>query len=154
MGNKPQKSWVLAFGDSLTEGYIGPFGRVMKPYTDYINGFQIENHGVSGETVQQIVERLDNYIIDPVSSLVFFAGTNDMGNQDKKISSLIELIETSIGKFQKRHPKAAVHLVTIFGAREPMRKRDPDWYPVRVEEFNEALRKLSEKKAFLLVSSA
>lgn len=81
---------ILAFGDSLTEGWCS-FGAKFHPYTSKLQSllqslcksksFNIVNRGVSGETTDQMNSRLP-VVLDkdgPLDLVIILGGTNDLG---------------------------------------------------------------------------
>ena len=101
---------LLAFGDSLTEGWCD-FGTTFHPYTRKLQGLiqslsnaktvDVVNRGVSGETTDQMNSRL-GLVLDkdgPFDLVIILGGTNDLGyslSQDgeplfRRLRSLHEL---------------------------------------------------------------
>ena len=99
---------ILAFGDSLTEGWCD-FGTKFHPYTRNLQtliqslskSVDVVNMGVSGETTAQMSERLPLVLNKhgPFDLVIILGGTNDLGlslNKDgeplfRRLSSLHEL---------------------------------------------------------------
>lgn len=101
---------ILAFGDSLTEGWCD-FGTKFRPYTRKLQSLiqslsnskpvDVVNRGVSGETTDQMNSRL-GLVLDkdgPFDLVIILGGTNDLGfslNKDgeplfRRLRSLHEL---------------------------------------------------------------
>lgn len=101
---------ILAFGDSLTEGWCD-FGSKFHPYTRKLQSLiqslsnaksvDVVNRGVSGETTDQMNSRL-GLVLDkdgPFDLVIILGGTNDLGfslNKDgeplfRRLRSLHEL---------------------------------------------------------------
>ena len=99
---------ILAFGDSLTEGWCD-FGTKFHPYTRKLQALipalsksvDVVNRGVSGETTDQMSERLPLVLNKdgPFDLVIILGGTNDLGlslNKDgeplfRRLRSLHEL---------------------------------------------------------------
>eukprot|EP01112_Ceratiomyxa_fruticulosa_P002887 TRINITY_DN1322_c0_g1_i1.p1 TRINITY_DN1322_c0_g1~~TRINITY_DN1322_c0_g1_i1.p1 ORF type:complete len:197 (+),score=32.31 TRINITY_DN1322_c0_g1_i1:219-809(+) len=80
------KQVILAFGDSLTEGYYR-FGRKFHPYTiklqelldkHYPSLFETVNYGVSGERTSSMVRRIKTIQIENLKYAIVLGGTNDL----------------------------------------------------------------------------
>lgn len=79
---------ILAFGDSLTEGWCD-FGTRFHPYTRKVHSLiqslsksvDVVNRGVSGETTDQMRERLPLVLNKegPFDLVIILGGTNDLG---------------------------------------------------------------------------
>jgi len=77
---------VLAFGDSLTSGWISGNDRTA-PYTVRLKallGQNVDNEGWAGETAQEMPPRLRKSLLGPrvrpLTHVVILAGTNDLRN--------------------------------------------------------------------------
>ena len=86
---EPRVIRILAFGDSLTEGWYRN-GTRFHPYTSRLlellspienTTFEVNNHGVSGETTRAMTPRLARVLAqhDPYDLTIILGGTNDMG---------------------------------------------------------------------------
>ena len=99
---------LLAIGDSLTEGYTRR-GREFHPYTNALHSlltgakvgaWEIYNHGVSGETCQQIADRLKAELTaaERTSTLydyiVILGGTNDVGIGSVDLSKTLRHLQS------------------------------------------------------------
>jgi len=79
---------ILAFGDSLTEGWCD-FGTKFHPYTRKLQtliqslskSVDVVNRGVSGETTDQMNDRLPSVLNEdgPFDLVIILGGTNDIG---------------------------------------------------------------------------
>lgn len=71
---------ILAFGDSLTEGYITKETSNFYPYTTTLKKLlqmKIDNEGVSGERTLSMTKRIQS-ITKPYDYAIILAGTNDL----------------------------------------------------------------------------
>ena len=109
---------ILAFGDSLTEGYYF-FGRKFHPYSLRLQSLvdskltsekstnatknlpskiSVCQHGVSGERTSSMVQRLPKVIesYGPFHFMVFLGGTNDLGDDYNKVfDNIVNIIESA-----------------------------------------------------------
>lgn len=74
---------IVAFGDSLTVGYLSPFDAV--PYAAFLRPLlgpeaRIDVAGVSGETTADMLRRFDRQVLRPAPDyVILLGGTNDIG---------------------------------------------------------------------------
>lgn len=107
---------ILAFGDSLTEGWTA-FGTKFHPYSSKLQillqslpvskPFSIINRGISGETTEQMQARLPRILAKdgPFDLAIILGGTNDLGRSlDKKANSLFERLKSLHEEILKECP--------------------------------------------------
>ena len=74
---------IIAFGDSLTVGYLSPFDTA--PYAEFLQPLlgpdaTINVAGVSGETTDDMLRRFDRQVIkNAPDQVIILGGTNDLG---------------------------------------------------------------------------
>ncbi len=74
---------IIAFGDSLTVGYLSPFEAT--PYATFLQPLlgpeaTIDIAGVSGETTEEMLRRFDRQVIKRSPDyVIILGGTNDLG---------------------------------------------------------------------------
>ncbi|MFY9270323.1 MAG: GDSL-type esterase/lipase family protein [Candidatus Manganitrophaceae bacterium] len=74
---------IIAFGDSLTVGYLSPFEAA--PYAEFLRLLldpetKIDVAGVSGETTADMLLRFDRQVIQNApDDVIILGGTNDLG---------------------------------------------------------------------------
>jgi lysophospholipase L1-like esterase len=74
---------IIAFGDSLTVGYLSPFEAA--PYAEFLQPLldprtEIYVAGVSGETTEEMLRRFDRQVIkNRPDYVILLGGTNDLG---------------------------------------------------------------------------
>lgn len=90
---------IVAFGDSLTEGFGAEAGHSYPDYLSQLLGREVINHGVSGETAGDALKRLDRDIlqIKPAMVLVCLGGNDLLRRIDatKTFASLREIVDRS-----------------------------------------------------------
>eukprot|EP01122_Echinamoeba_exundans_P008687 TRINITY_DN2925_c0_g1_i1.p1 TRINITY_DN2925_c0_g1~~TRINITY_DN2925_c0_g1_i1.p1 ORF type:complete len:220 (+),score=12.76 TRINITY_DN2925_c0_g1_i1:72-731(+) len=150
MGQKDSKSKpyrILAMGDSLTWGYYNR-GRNQHSYCLRLHSrlkeifnseIIIENHGVSGNTTHQMLDRLPG-ILDAAAKeknqyklMILLGGTNDMG--EKKPDLVLE-------NLLKLHAMAAERGIETFAMTIPRYQKEKDlpWLIENRTKINTALR--------------
>jgi len=96
------KRYVLAFGDSLTEGFYNwgmkfhPYSNKLKDLLDMEGFYGIDQFGISGETTRSMVSRLKELFDSSqykYSFVIILGGTNDLGEKkpDKIVANLKSL---------------------------------------------------------------
>jgi lysophospholipase L1-like esterase len=99
---------ILAFGDSLTAGYLAR-GTRFSPYTNRLNElvdrskFTIFNSGVSGETTRSMALRMPillKLLDKPLDLAIILGGTNDLGSTltAAKIAANLQKIHCAVWK--------------------------------------------------------
>jgi len=90
---------ILAFGDSLTEGFITTETVKYHPYTTSLKRMLkkknpktiIDNHGVSGETTASMIKRIKTINkIKYYDMVILLAGTNDLSDSKITISAIVK----------------------------------------------------------------
>ncbi len=93
---------ILAFGDSLTVGYLSPFEAT--PYAEFLQPLldpqtEIYVAGVSGETTEDMLRRFDRQVIKNAPDyVVILGGTNDLGRGvsiDQIVENLTQMYQTA-----------------------------------------------------------
>lgn len=93
---------IIAFGDSLTLGYLSPFEAT--PYAEFLQTLldpQIEIYvaGVSGETTGEMLRRFDRQVIKSRPDyVIILGGTNDLGwrvSIDQIVANLTRMYQTA-----------------------------------------------------------
>lgn len=117
---------ILAFGNSLTEGYR-KYGFKYHPYTTRLQElllssvkntnviFEIVNHGVSGETTKDMTPRLAKILDDGASFdlVIILGGTNDVGTCREDADALFKRIKCLHEKVLKHNSATKTVAVTL-----------------------------------------
>jgi lysophospholipase L1-like esterase len=93
---------IIAFGDSLTVGYLSPFEAI--PYAEFLQPLldpqtEIYVAGVSGETTEEMLRRFDRQVIKNAPDyVIILGGTNDLGwgvSIDQIVANLTRMYQTA-----------------------------------------------------------
>lgn len=93
---------IIAFGDSLTVGYLSPFEAT--PYAGFLQPLldpqtEIYVAGVSGETTADMLRRFDRQVIkNRPDDVIILGGTNDLGwglSIDPIVANLTRMYQTA-----------------------------------------------------------
>lgn len=142
-----QKYHLLAFGDSLTEGYYN-WGTKFNPYTETLDKllkeefgdiFEITTAGVAGERTGQMKTRLRAMIeifrAKGVSFLlcIFLGGTNDIGTYGMSGSSIWD-------NFEEIYRMLEEYNIVIVPITIPQSAFDMDWYLSKRTYLNDQIK--------------
>jgi lysophospholipase L1-like esterase len=118
----PPRHWVL-LGDSLTQ-----FGR----WEEWLRGVPVLNRGVSGETSDDVLQRMDAAVNDPIAVFLLI-GTNDLawGYSTEHIAGNVRAI---LAEIERRAPGTPVVVQSVPPRTRPFRE------PIRA--LNQAYRDL------------
>lgn len=93
---------IIAFGDSLTVGYLSPFEAT--PYAEFLQPMldpktEIYVAGVSGETTDDMLRRFDRQVIgNAPDHVIILGGTNDLGwgiSIDQIVANLARMYQSA-----------------------------------------------------------
>lgn len=118
LGNKDKKSSAYAvtgaettqgktvfFGDSITE---------MCNLQEYYPTINSCNRGISGDTTQGMLDRLQTNVLDIApSQLVFLGGTNDIG-RNIAVQDVADNIQSIIQKTQEALPNCKIYIQSVY----------------------------------------
>jgi len=139
---------VYFVGDSITRRW----GASDREYKDLLAnwrenffGWNAANFGWGGDTVQNILWRLENGELDDVDPkvIVILAGTNNVGTEPgdaAKVDEVARGIEAIIGACQDKAPDAVIILMAIFPRNDNMAVMPT------INQVNERLAKLAHGK--------
>ena len=130
---KVQDENIVFFGDSITEGY-----NVKEFYDEY----RVVNSGISGNTTNDLINRIDNDLYDYNPSVVIIQiGTNDL-RANIKDEEIINNIKSIIKGIRKNRKNASILVESIY----PL-NRDMDteyWNGVNTDYNNKHIIKLNK----------
>lgn len=94
---------VLFLGDSLTEG-----GRWAEEFPD----LDVRNFGVSGNTTQDILDRLDDVIAAQPATVVLMAGTNDLAWR-RSVEQTVRNLESILWRLHHELPSSRLIVQSV-----------------------------------------
>jgi lysophospholipase L1-like esterase len=153
---KQGKIDVYFVGDSITRRWgATDYPKFLANWKDNFHGWNAANFGWGGDTVNNILWRMQNGELDGVSPKVFVlqAGTNNLpGNgpaDDSKIDEVVQNIKTIVDLFHDKSPESKVVLTAVFP-----RSQNQGLAPT-IQRINEQLEKLADGKKvrFLNINS-
>jgi lysophospholipase L1-like esterase len=117
---------IYFLGDSITRRWgATDYPELLKNWNENFFGWNAGNFGWGGDTLQNILWRIENGELDGVQPkiIVILAGTNNVGNQpkdDKSIDSIVQGISLLIDTCRSKAPKAIIVLTAIFPRNDNM----------------------------------
>jgi len=138
---------IMFLGDSITDlinsdddGGGNPGGK--KAFAKYFDGVKIANFGISGDTTQGVLWRLQNGESKghKPKAVMIMIGTNNTGGASG--SEIAEGIGAIVLQLRKDFPNAKIMLMAIF----PRGSGPNDVNRKKVEEANKIIAKLDDKK--------
>jgi lysophospholipase L1-like esterase len=141
-------------GDSITRrwGCTDPqWSELLVNWKQNFFGWNAANFGWGGDTIQNILWRIQNGELDGVHPkvIVILAGTNNVGNQpggDAKVAIIVDGIDALIKTCRKKAPAAKIILTGIFP-----RDDNPAVLP-EIRKINEALAKRADHRSILYLN--
>jgi acyl-CoA thioesterase-1 len=145
---KGQYKVIVAFGDSIVEGYREPEGwpeilgrRLSMNYNDV----QVVNAGVSGDTALDGLRRLRKSVLDKNPDLVLVSvGLNDMKN-GRPVDAFARDLENIVDKIRQYGAEPVLLTTTRLQKGTSMVSR------FRPEPYNDAVRRIASEKALPMI---
>jgi acyl-CoA thioesterase I len=134
----------VAFGDSITEGILDDPNRAEKGYPPRLEALlqqrgqtaEVRNEGVAGETTSDAVSRIDRELQQGDDVLLLMEGTNDIGEQDLSL-------ETIVANLHRIAEKAEARGLTVVHATVLPRLSTYDNENIVTGDFNGRVRELA-----------
>ncbi len=97
------ESDIIMLGDSITdEG----------EWTELL-GFNVKNRGISGDTTERILHRLDTILESKPKQIFLMIGINDLINDGKSISETLEGYKKILCEFQEKTPNTEIFVQSV-----------------------------------------
>lgn len=125
---------IIFLGDSITdEG----------EWVELLNNPNIKNRGISGDTTDRILRRLDSVIAVKPKQIFLMVGINDLSMIHKSVEATTKSYEKILNKFQKATPDTEVFIQSVL----PVNNRVSLYWVdnQKVIELNLQLQKLAQK---------
>ena len=124
---------VVFLGDSITEGGC---------WSEFLPELPVRNRGISGDTTQGVLDRLDQVTRCRPNKLFVLIGTNDLGNGIPQ-RNITKNVATLIDTVRRDSPGTRVYLQAVF----PRAKR----YSARLQRLNAAYRELAADRGVTFI---
>lgn len=97
------ESDIIMLGDSITdEG----------EWTELL-GLNVKNRGISGDTTERILHRLDTILESKPKQVFLMIGINDLMNNGKSVTVTLEKYKKILREFQEKTPKTKVFVQSV-----------------------------------------
>lgn len=118
-----ERSPVLFLGDSIT---------AQGSWDSWLPDEQTLNQGISGDTTDGVLARLDAVIAEQPEVIVLLIGTNDFGNHRASAEHVVRNVETILVTLRRELPGVRLLLVSVLPRQAE--------YTAKIEEANRHLR--------------
>ena len=136
------KNQTVLLGDSITD-----FFNWYELFYDYSkeNGQAVYNRGISGDTTDRLLERLDENVLSiQPKNIVLLIGTNDIG-RGLPLSMSIDNVEQIIKKSKDSCPDVNFILEAVYPINEKMRDRFEKRNNKKIDEMNKEFVQICKK---------
>ncbi|GAX39288.1 hypothetical protein NIES4075_02400 [Tolypothrix sp. NIES-4075] len=97
------ESDIIMLGDSITdEG----------EWTELL-GLNVKNRGISGDTTERILHRLNTILESKTKQIFLMIGINDLINDGKSVTATLEQYKNILREFQEKIPKTKVFVQSV-----------------------------------------
>ncbi|WP_263090699.1 GDSL-type esterase/lipase family protein [Curtobacterium sp. RIT-PI-V] len=118
-----ERSPVLFLGDSIT---------AQGSWDSWLPDEQTLNQGISGDTTDGVLARLDAVVAEQPEVIVLLIGTNDFGNHRASAEHVVRNVETILVTLRRELPGVRLLLVSVLPRQSE--------YTTKIEEANRHLR--------------
>jgi lysophospholipase L1-like esterase len=135
---------IVMLGDSLTE---------LNDWEEAIPGNAgLRNRGISGDTSDGVLARLDEIIASQPRAVFLLIGTNDLWT-DNSAAITVSNIARTADRIRAKSPETMVIVQTVFPVRKVAWERNPDTANEKVRAINALLKRQSRAGRFLLLDT-
>ncbi|MBD0265401.1 MAG: G-D-S-L family lipolytic protein [Tolypothrix sp. Co-bin9] len=97
------ESDIIMLGDSITdEG----------EWTELL-GLNVKNRGISGDTIERILHRLDTILESKPKQIFLMIGINDLVNEGKSVAATLEEYKKILRNFQEETPNTKIFVQSV-----------------------------------------
>ena len=135
---------IIFLGDSLTDQ--GAWQELLRNTTTK----PIKNRGISGDTTDGVLNRLQDIIIAKPFKIFLLIGTNDIWNEEKTPAEIISNYQIILSKFKTSIPQTQVYVQSLL----PINNQDYPYLTLKNEEIisvNQQLEQLAQKFSYQYV---
>lgn len=127
-------------GDSITDMFGNSVGKPI--WTKEFGGWKVGDFGIGGDTIQNVLWRLQNGEIDVVKPkvIVLMIGTNNSGNASAE--EIAKGVKAIVDLMKEKQPQAKILLLAIF----PRNATATDPIRIKLNAANEIIAKLDDGK--------
>jgi len=128
----PQKQNAIVFlGDSITD---------QGEWAELFPGLPVQNRGISADTTEGVLARLDQTLVLPPQKIFLLIGINDLLNQTDSAAKVAQTYEQILRRIQTRAPEAQVFIQSVLPINPAMRGKGSNRV---IQDLNQQLRALA-----------
>jgi lysophospholipase L1-like esterase len=128
------KGEICFLGDSITDGCN---------WTELIQNLKVTNRGISGDTAQGVLDRIDEVTAGKPAKIFLMIGTNDLAWGGKTVPETRDKIGEIIDTVKRQSPSSQVYLESVLPVIDGMIKL---YENKNINPLNGELEKLAAKK--------
>lgn len=121
---------IVFLGDSITQRC---------EWTELLNNPKLRNRGIDGDSVKDVLNRLDSIIQAKPSKVFLMVGINDV-NKGGSTSGALDNYEAILKEFKEKCPETKVYVQSLIPLGEKMPMSND-----KVKEFNKSIEELAKK---------
>ncbi|WP_337907018.1 GDSL-type esterase/lipase family protein [Iningainema tapete] len=127
------ESAIIFLGDSLTEEC---------QWAELLENPQIKNRGISGDTTERILYRLNAIVESKPRKIFFMIGINDLVNEGKSVEKTLAGYENILTRFSNEIPNTKVFIQSVL----PVNNKFRYWQNNNnILQMNQKLKELAQK---------
>jgi lysophospholipase L1-like esterase len=132
---------IIFLGDSLTD---------QGEWQEYFQQINIQNRGISGDTTEGVLNRLDEVIESKPQKIFLLIGTNDFWYGHKNLSKAIANYRQILNLFQKKIPKTEIYIQSVLPI--DCQKYNLNIKPQNLVQFNQEIEKLAKEFSYQYIN--
>lgn len=136
------KGEICFLGDSITDGCN---------WTELTGNLKVTNRGISGDTTQGVLDRIDEVTAGKPAKIFLMIGTNDLAWGGKTVPETRDKIGEIIDTVKKQSPSTTIYLESILPVIDG---RVDKFMNKNIEQINPELEKLAAKKKVTWINLA
>lgn len=137
----PSQGGIIFLGDSLTD---------QGEWQEYFQQTNIQNRGISGDTTEGVLNRLDKIIASKPQKIFLLIGTNDFWHGNKNLSKAVANYRQILNLLQKKIPKTEVYIQSVLPIDR--QKYNLNIKPQNLVQFNREIEQLAQEFSYQYIN--
>jgi lysophospholipase L1-like esterase len=137
----PSQGEIIFLGDSLTD---------QGEWQEYFQQINVQNRGISGDTTEGILNRLDEIIKSKPQKIFLLIGTNDFWYGSKNLSKAVANYRQILNLFQTKIPKTEVYIQSVLPIDR--QKYNLNIKPQNLVQFNQEIEQLAKEFSYQYIN--
>jgi lysophospholipase L1-like esterase len=137
----PSQDRIVFLGDSLTD---------QGEWQEYFQQSNIQNRGISGDTTEGVLNRLDEIIESKPQKIFLLIGTNDFWYGDKNMSKSVANYRQILNTFKEKIPQTEVYIQSVLPIDR--QKYNLNIKPQHLVQFNREIELLAKEFSYQYIN--